>query len=658
MRKACTFILFMSCGILGAAEPAMPPMIPTPMKMELLTGTYSIRPGTVIVAPVSASKSGESVARLLKSVVGRLLPVTTDNGGASDNGAIILELSPELKSLGDEGYRLEVQSERVVIRAHKPAGLFYGGQTLRQLLRCVTDIGDAPAPIQCTAIEDKPRFAWRGLMLDPARYFLSIDILKRYVDALATYKLNYLHLHLTDDLGWTMEIKKYPLLTDISRWPMKPASRNRGTYTQAQMKDLVAYAAERHVTIIPEIEMPGHNGVPGWVYRDVILCANNPARTKSWDDAWSPPRVEPCAASPAAHAFYENILREVMEVFPGRYIHLGGDEYYGIPWAECPDCQKLIATEHLKKYDTPEVRDLFSRCVGNTQKYLPYRHLMTRMCDFVSANGRRPVLWDDLAWRGNFPANVLIMQWHPKGDTDCWQCVKTPENPVVEAVKAGRKAIVAPSSHLYFDLQSTLPSVYNFDPMPAGLTPHEQSLVLGPHAPAWNQRPEALDSCVFPRFYALSEIGWSPAGALSWDDFFTRRMVIHERYRASEVMGNDVRRIGQWTPAQMATSEQRVTLAFDASSVVSSSGEYKVALTYQSGADGVNIDWVALLENGKEIVRDTHSGWSGGTKENHIYTLRLAKLETGAAYTVQAQMWIPRGGRDSNGKVVMGWTQR
>ena len=187
------------------------------------------------------------------------------------------------------------------------------------------------------AITDRPQFPWRGLMLDPARYFMTKEFLKRYIDHLAFYKLNRLHLHLTDDEGWTLEMPGYANLTDVSRWPRRPAGRKEGIYREADIREIVDYAATRHVTVVPEIDMPGHSAVPGWTLPDMLLCSNNPygPGRKPWDDKESYMWMEPCVASPKAMTFYENILTKVIQLFPSPYIHLGGDEYFGLARKNC-----------------------------------------------------------------------------------------------------------------------------------------------------------------------------------------------------------------------------------------------------------------------------------------------------------------------------------
>lgn len=537
-------MLWLSAGTLSVQ--AALTLIPQPSRVEERTGTFVLRANTAVTYAEGDAADVVDAARYLADaltpITGLQLKVKAQPDAKTSQGAIVLTRQDTAETLGEEGYILDVMPDRVVVRANKAAGLFYAVQTLRQLLlpKAVhpkdTTLSNRSVP--CARIEDRPRFRWRGLMLDPARHFLTTDFIKRYIDLLACYKLNRLHLHLTDHQGWTIESTKYPQLTDLSRWPMRSASLASGVYTRADVCDLVAYAASRHVLLVPEIEFPGHNAIPAWVMPAEVLCSNNPYRKheKPWDEDAAIPWLEPCAANPKALEIYQNILREVMSLFPGPYVHIGGDEYFGVAWAQCPECQKLIVTEDLRRDETEALKRLFgvSGRLGSKNKYLLYRYLMMRMCDFVRSQGRQPVLWDDMAWRGRFPKGAVVMQWHYQGHRDPMQNVATPENPAVEAAVAGHDAIISPVSHLYFDRNTSPDALYHFDPTPAGLTLEQQSHILGPHAPVWNQRQIDVDGRVLPRLYALAEIAWAP-GHIRDPQEFSRRVVVHEGQRVAKL---------------------------------------------------------------------------------------------------------------------------
>lgn len=509
-------------------------LIPLPAFIKEQAGEYIITPETKIVLNDKSLK--QEVITLQETFTdkfGSPLRVVESERKGNSAGGIVLKIEKMAAADASEPgeYSLDVTRKEITITASTSTGIFYGIQTLRQLimLSSLAEDNEKDISIKSISIIDEPRFQWRGVMLDPARYFLPVDLLKKYISSMAFYKLNRLQLHLTDDLGWTVEMIRYPELNRQEDWPQTPSTRNRGMYTRQQLKDLVTYAAERHITIIPELELPGHNAIVGWVKRD-ILCPTNPYRkpdavfpNNEAADNHAPEWMEPCVGNEQTLKVYENILGEFMEIFPSEYIHIGGDEYYGHAWASCPDCQRLVSEKNLNEYDSKELQDLYSNCKGDKKKYLIYRYLMTHLANFVSSEGRTPILWDDLSWRSKFPEDVIIMQWHYKGGYDYWQLTKTPQNPAFEAASSGRRAVISPFSHLYFDLGSTLKDVYLFDPIPEELTNSElRNLILGPHAPVWNQPVDAVFSKSFPRFYALSEIGWAFNSKKDFEDLKNR----------------------------------------------------------------------------------------------------------------------------------------
>jgi hexosaminidase len=524
--------LWLSMGT-ASAQAALT-IIPKPANVQERAGAFALRADTVVA--YSKDDAGETaetaqyLADMLAPITGLHLKTDAQPNAESLQAGIVFVRQHGADNLGEEGYILDVTPDKIVIRANKAAGMFYAVQTLRQLLPQKSveskDATTSNGSVPCVRIEDRPRFRWRGLMLDPARNYLTVDFLKRYIDILASYKMNRLHLHLTDTQNWTVEIKKYPQLTNMSRWPV-PADHARGVYTQDDLRKLVAYAASRHVMLVPEIEMPAHSTIPCWVMSD------------KWDSGAAVPWLEPCAANLKTQEFYKDVLREVMAIFPSPYIHIGGDEYHGFAWEQCPNCQKLIATKNLRRGETEELKRLFGADgrLGSKEKYLLYRYLMTQMCDFVCSQGRQPVMWDDMAWRGQYPKGAVVFQWHYKDLLDWMLKVKTPENPAVEAAKAGHDVVIGPASHLYFDaLESkgaTPGKVYDFDPMPAGLTLEQQARILGPEALVWSHRQVEIDGQTFPRLYALAEIGWTPWQIRGLNEFL-QRIAVHEKQRVLE----------------------------------------------------------------------------------------------------------------------------
>ena len=439
--------------------------------------------------------------------MGRRLTVTTTS--QARNGSIVLATDTALGRLGDEGYELIVSSHSIVARAAKPAGLFYAVQTLRQLLPVETLQSRAVAKnawaVPAVTVEDQPRYPWRGIMLDPAiKFFLPMDTLLRYIDLLAFHKMNRLHLHLTDATNWTIEIKKYPQLTQREK-TQRPAR----CYGQDDIRRIVAYAAARHIVVVPEIEMPSHA---------TAAIRALPALGCVGDSTLQ----DMCAGSDKTYEILENILTEVMDLFPSPFIHVGGDEYFGVSWTKCPHCQKRLKEENLDSQDTERLRNLFAKCAGDKKKYLLYRYMMRRVCHFVVSKGRQPILWDDLSWQGQFPEGAIIEQWHFKGGNDAFACTATPENPAVEAARAGHDVLVSPFSHLYFDYSGAWRHVYDLEPTPADISADQGCRILGPHAAVWFREPDKLDVELFPRLCALAEIGWTSKANKNSGDFAKR----------------------------------------------------------------------------------------------------------------------------------------
>jgi hexosaminidase len=292
-----------------------------------------------------------------------------------------LDLDPSLKRLGDEGYRLKVGRRRIDISAPRPAGLFYGIQTLRQL-------GLGAGPVPCAEIEDSPRFAWRGMLLDCCRHFMSLDTVKKYIDLLAGYKMNVFHWHLTEDQGWRLEIKRYPRLTEVGAWRIQNGKRYGGFYTQDEVREVVAYAAARHVTVVPEIEMPGHAVAAIAAYPE-LSCTGKPIAVETH---WGIFNDVFCPGKESTFEFIQNVLDEVCELFPSTYIHIGGDECPKHYWKTCPDCQARIKAEGLK--DENELQGYLTR----------------RVDKYMLAKGRRIIGWDEIL-EGGVSKTAVVQSW-------------------------------------------------------------------------------------------------------------------------------------------------------------------------------------------------------------------------------------------------------
>jgi len=511
-----------------AADTNGPAIIPLPQKMELRAGVFRLAPDTRIYVD-SASRETEIflTERLRKSTGYPLKTSTKFFSSTAIKGGILLTAKDADTNLGPEGYELAVAPDSIVIRAPTQAGLFYGVQTLLQLLPpeifSTNLVTNADWQIPCVQIEDWPRFKWRGLMLDVSRHFFSKSEVETILDAMALHKLNMFHWHLTDDQGWRIEIKKYPKLTQIGAWRMgvgfkldpksttkyDAAGRYGGFYTQDDIRQVVKYAAARHITVVPEIEMPGHSMAALAAYPE--FSSNGEATTIPVDDGgvlngiYNP-------ANAGTFKFLDDVLTEVFQLFPGKYVHIGGDEVPKDAWKNNSECQALMKQEGLK--NQAELQSWFTR----------------RIEKFVSAHGRTMIGWSEIL-QGGIAQNAVVMDWI---------------GGATEAAKAGHDVVMSPSHYCYFDFYQTtsfsneppaqnwagplpLNKVYSFEPVPVDLAPQLQPHILGAQGNLWTEKIPNLkhaEYMIFPRECALAEITWSSKSSRDWDDFM-RRLQIH-----------------------------------------------------------------------------------------------------------------------------------
>ena len=506
------------------ASDSIPAIVPRPAHVTPQPGAFTLRAGTVIVTDRALRKVGELLGDYLFPATGLRLGVAT--AAPAGTPVISIRLDSSLARLGDEGYRLDVSRSRVAIRAYRAAGAFYGIETLRQLLPPAifrqAEMAGVAWSVPGIAIEDLPRFAWRGVHLDVARHFMPKEFVKKLIDLAALHKLNRFHWHLTDDQGWRLEIKQYPRLTQVGAWrpqtiigrPDRDSTKWRfdgqphgGFYTQDDVREIVAYARARFVTIVPEIEMPGHSQAAIAAYPEL---GNRGDTLPVWM-GWG---VDENILNPgdATVRFYQNVLTEVMALFPGRWIHIGGDEAPKTQWKASPLAQARIRELRLK--DEDELQSWFTH----------------RMDEFLTAHGRTLVGWDEIL-QGGLAPNAVVMSWRGVDGG-------------IAAAQAGHDVVMAPGSHTYFDhYQSAdtvaeplaiggylpLDTVYAFEPVPPALTASEARHVLGAQGQLWTEYvPDAkrAEYMVFPRVCALAEVLWTPPEERDYGDF-TRRLVTH-----------------------------------------------------------------------------------------------------------------------------------
>ncbi len=497
-------------------------IVPKPLEMSVAKGRFVIDRKTVIVTDDASKPVGEYLAAALEPALGyRPAVVGTSTSASADRrpSSICLSVDKADKELGPEGYRLVVEKNNVRITGGSPAGVFYGCQTLRQLLPHEILASQATAGVKwsvpCVRILDKPRFAWRGVLLDVARHFQNVEAVKTFIDGLALYKINRMQMHLTDDQGWRVEIKKYPKLTEVGAWRKgKDGKPYGGFYTQEQIRELVAYAAERFITIVPEFEMPGHASAAVASYPQ-LSCrgVRIPVQTK-----WGIFPDLYCAGNDATFEFVEDVLGEVVELFPSKYIHIGGDEAKKTYWEKCPKCQARIKAEGLK--DEHELQSYF----------------LKRAERFLNSKGRVLIGWDEIL-EGGLAPRATVMSWRGvKGG--------------IAAARARHDVVMSPTTHCYFDYKQYLPGnpppkpgyislerVYSYEPIPPELDADEAQHILGAQANVWTEWLPTLAHVqrkTFPRLLALAEVVWSPKSSKNWKDFSQR---LPEQKRKLKSMG-------------------------------------------------------------------------------------------------------------------------
>ncbi|TGE25814.1 hypothetical protein E5K00_11670 [Hymenobacter aquaticus] len=491
------------------AAAANPVLLPRPQIVQYTgTGfTLSARTRLLLTAPATdtaAAEAGRQLAAWLhRRGIGGELQFSADTASAGVH--LILQPGPVPDSLREQ-YQLRVTPRGIWLRASTGAGLFWGTQTLRQLLPAALELaGPAVGPLLVPGvhIQDWPAFGWRGLLLDVSRHFLPPAQLRRYLDLLALHKLNRLHLHLTDDQGWRLESRTWPRLTSVGAWRRGADGQpDGGFYSQAELRELVAYARLRHIELVPEVDMPGHVQAALAAYPE-LSCRGRPLAVAT---DWGVHEDVLCVGNPRTAGFAADVLGEVMDLFPGQLVHVGGDETPVARWRACPKCQALMRRENLRS--ERELQGYFLRQVSAV----------------LARRRRRGIVWDE-ALALHPPAGTVVQAWHGLG-------------PVAAAVRAGYSVVASPSSFTYFDQNTTildLAKVYRFDPRPAGLTAAERGRVLGSEAAIWTERitPAQLDQAMFPRLLALAEVLWTgPPAARAYPEFLARTRQYYPRLAA------------------------------------------------------------------------------------------------------------------------------
>lgn len=634
-------------------------IIPKPAEITLFTGSPArLTPDSLIITETQdkafLDQAGQ-LQQMLSEGTGLPLPLKPAGQASKKAACIVIKKDPALAARGEEAYSIQSSPSGIILSAADARGIFYAGQSLVQMMPSVFhdrtadksavrwNISETPFRIM-----DYPRFSWRALMIDEARHFFGEKTIKQIIDQMALLKMNILHWHLTDDTGWRIEIKKYPRLTsigskrresEIGTWNSgkSDGTPHEGFYTQEQIRDIVQYAARRNITIVPEIEMPGHASAAAVAYP--FLSLKTPGEVPTTfivNTAFDP-------TSEKTYSFLSDVLDEITALFPGRIIHIGGDEVrYDKQWKGVPEIEEFMKKNGMKSYADVQM------------------HFTNRMSGIIAQKGRRMMGWNEIYGHdvngdgggkagAKLDTNAVIQFW--KGNTSLAK----------NAIRDGHDVINSLHTSTYLDYSYgsiPLQKAYGFEPVFPGLEEQYHSRVRGLGAQVWTEwisTPERLHYQAFPRACAFAEVGWTPAGKKDFPDFKKRLKAYSERMDLmgikfarnviSQIDKSDffnTPRIGTWTPATLTREEH----SFDVTKLVKASGKHTVTLLYDKGAHAIEIESVALYENS----RDAHAGRSGAHKENIQYILNAPEPRQGATYTVKAK-FKGDGGRDSHGTV-------
>jgi len=502
-------------------------IIPAPVSITEFKGDFVFTGKSRIILSVMDDETelaADFLAGLVKNPTGIDIPVVQGNRAAGKSVFMVLDTAVR----HDEGYELNVSPKKIILRARTAAGLFYGVQTIRQLMPVEVESPELVEGLAVTVpscmIIDEPRFGYRGMHLDVSRHMFPVAYIKRYIDMIALHKMNKFHWHLTEDQGWRIEIKKYPKLTEtgafrketlIGHGSSNPftfdGKQYGGYYTQDEIKEIVEYAASRFVTVIPEIEMPGHALAALASYPE-LGCTGGPYEVQTrwgvFDDVY-------CAGKEETFKFLEDVLDEVIGLFPSEYIHIGGDECPKTKWERCPLCQQRMKEEGLS--DEHELQSYF---IQRIEKYL-------------LSKGRRIIGWDEIL-EGGLAPEATVMSWRGTSGG-------------IAAAKQKHDVIMTPYQYVYLDYYQTEPEreplaiggylplekVYSFDPMPEDLTSDEQKYILGVQGNLWSEylsTPEQMEYMAYPRMFAIAETGWTPERLKDFEELLARLDILKKRY--------------------------------------------------------------------------------------------------------------------------------
>jgi hexosaminidase len=666
----------------GAVAAAAPSIIPLPQTMQTRPGVFTLCPTQPyppiaghalmkIVTDAASLTNAQYLATTLFRSTGYEFQIVTNNLPASTRNTIWLAATNS--ALAAEGYQLSVAPDSVLITGSTSAGVFYGIESLLQLLppqaMAQQPVSGVAWVAPCVLVQDQPRFGWRGLELDVARHFVNKEEVKHILDAMALFKLNTFSWHLVDDQAWRIEIKAYPLLTQVGAFrasmdyglnPNSSTAYNTngqygGYYTQDDIRDVVAYAAQRHITVVPELEMPAHCTSALASYPS--LGCGNPVSSYNMDsinygvDLYS-------LAAPGTLPFVDEVLTEVMQLFPSYYIGCGGDE--------------VVATGDTQwESYAPDVAKMQQLGItgGGSSAIQQYQHYFsTNIAQFLVNNGRRSAGYTETEAAGIVP-NQLLLDWEAGSSSQA-----------VAAAEAGQNVVMMPDSNLYLNYYETtnlgiepyfivggepsyssINNVYSFEPLPSGLPAQYDGNILGAQSALFCEYVPSLlnvEYKLFPRLCALAEVTWTPAASKNFTSFTQRLVTQEQRLAALGINYNHegLTQIGSWSSANISTAPGNLT--WNISPNLTAPGPVNVNFTFSSGANGLVIYSVALLENGVQVDVDSHVGLAATYYRNDspislpVFALHLNSYKPGATYTVQASV-AGNGGTSSAGVVYL-----
>lgn len=617
-------------------------IIPKPTSLTIENGTFILNSQTTIFG-------SDQIVRQVQNAIGSSTGFPLRQSiSIPDSNAIIFQSVRNQDQIPEEGYILAVNPSDITITASSESGFFYALQTLRQMLPAELNrkapIGSLRnIKIPCVTITDEPRFKWRGLMLDVARHFMPKDDVLKFIDLAAYHKLNTVHMHLTEDQGWRIEIKKYPKLTEVGAWRKETVvGRNTseydgkphgGFYTQDDLREIVAYAKNQHINIVPEIDMPGH--------MQAAIASYPWLSTGKQVEVFTRWGVNDLVLNtrPETVQFCKDVLAEVLEIFPSEFIHIGGDECPKTQWKNDPYEQDKIKELGLK--DEHELQSWFIR----------------QMDDFLVKKGRRLIGWDEIL-EGGLAQNATVMSWRGVAGG-------------VTAAGMGHDVVMSPTSHMYLDYYQgqpeeeplaiggylTLESVYSFNPVTSQIPADKAHHILGVQGNIWTEYIKDMkhvEYMAYPRTCAVAEIGWTKQEDRNYSEFLNRLNHHYPRLKALDVNFRAPKpepvSAGSWSPNQMST-EYKI-LNWDITNSIKESGNYQVKFQYSKGAHRLNIEWVEIVVEGNVVARDEHFGRTGGESVANTYKFELIDLKPNSKVSLRASV-SSGGGTDSSGNIYI-----